>query len=99
MSLDFLYIGVSWVLLRWHDLFTLLGLSEASGLDWALSIVFLVITARLLLFRFFLKQVHYQRTMQAMQPRLQAIRETYQNDGHAQQREMLRLQQEKGFNP
>jgi hypothetical protein len=31
MSLDFLYTGVSWVLLRWHDLFTFLGLSAASG--------------------------------------------------------------------
>jgi YidC/Oxa1 family membrane protein insertase len=99
MSLDFLYTGVSWVLLRWHDLFTLLGLSEVSGLNWALSIIFLVITARLLLFRLFLKQVHYQRNMQAMQPRLQAIREKYKNDRQAQQREMLRLQQEEGFNP
>jgi YidC/Oxa1 family membrane protein insertase len=99
MSLDFLYTGVSWVLLRWHDLFTFLGLSAASGVNWSLSIVFLVITARLLLFRFFLKQVHYQRNMQEMQPRLRAIREKYKNDRQAQQREMLRLQQEEGFNP
>ena len=73
--LDFLYTGVSWVLLRWHDLFTFLGLNAASGVNWSLSIIFLVITARLLLFRFFLKQVHYQRNMQEMQPRLQPIRE------------------------
>jgi YidC/Oxa1 family membrane protein insertase len=99
MSLDFLYTGVSWVLLRWHDLFTFLGLSAASGVNWSLSIVFFVITARLLLFRFFLKQVHYQRNMQEMQPRLRAIREKYKNDRQAQQREMLRLQQEEGFNP
>ena len=78
--LDFLYTGVSWVLLRWHDLFTFLGLSAASGVNWSLSIIFLVITARLLLFRFFLKQVHYQRNMQEMQPRLQAIKEKYKND-------------------
>jgi YidC/Oxa1 family membrane protein insertase len=87
------------VLLRWHDLFTLVGINAASGLNWALSIVFLVITARLLLFRFFLKQVHYQRNMQEMQPRLQAIKEKYKNDRQAQQREMMRLQQEEGFNP
>ena len=97
--LDFLYTGVSWVLLRWHDLFTFLGLSAASGVNWSLSIIFLVITARLLLFRFFLKQVHYQRNMQEMQPRLQAIKEKYKNDRQAQQREMMRLQQEEGFNP
>src|SRR5690349_24963856 len=97
--LDFLYTGVSWVLLRWHDLFTFLGLNAASGVNWSLSIIFLVITARLLLFRFFLKQVHYQRNMQEMQPRLQAIKEKYKNDRQAQQREMMRLQQEEGFNP
>jgi YidC/Oxa1 family membrane protein insertase len=99
MSLNFLYTGVSWVLLRWHQLFTLLGLSEVSGLNWALPIIFLVITARVALFRFLLRQVHYQRNMQEMQPRLQAIKEKYKNDRQAQQREMMRLQQEEGFNP
>src|SRR6476620_8642561 len=97
--LDFLYTGVSWVLLRWHDLFTFLGLNAASGVNWSLSIIFLVITARLALVRFFLKQVHYQRNMQAMQPRLQEIKKKYKDDRRAQQREMLRLQQEEGFNP
>ena len=97
--LDFLYTGVSWVLLRWHDLFTFLGLNSGSGLNWSLSIIFLVITARVALFRFFLKQVHYQRNMQEMQPRLQAIKEKYKDDRQAQQREMMRLQQEEGFNP
>ena len=78
--LDFLYTAVSWVLLRWHQLFTFLGLSQDSGLNWALSIVFLVVTARLLLFRLFVKQVHYQRHMQEMQPKIQELREKYKND-------------------
>ena len=99
MSLDFLYTGVSWVLLRWHQLFTFLGLCAGRGLNWALSIIFLMITARLLLFRFFLKQVHYQRNMQAMQPRLREIKKKYKDDRQAQQREMMRLQQEEGVNP
>jgi YidC/Oxa1 family membrane protein insertase len=99
MSLDFLYTGVSWVLLRWHQLFTFLGLSEGSGLNWSLSIIFLVITARLLLFRFFLKQVHYQRNMQALQPQLQEIKKKYKDDRQAQQRAMMELQQKEGFNP
>ncbi|MEP6598579.1 MAG: membrane protein insertase YidC [Actinomycetota bacterium] len=99
MSLDFLYTAVSWVLLRWHQLFSFIGLDEDSGLNWALSIVFLVITARMLLFRFFVKQIKSQRHMQEMQPRLTAIREKYKNDRQAQQREMMKLQQEEGFNP
>jgi len=97
--LDFLYTAVSWVLLRWHQLFTAVGLKETGGLNWALSIVFLVITARLLMFRFFVKQVHYQRKMQQMQPRIQKLREQHKNDRAAMQREMMKLQQEEGFNP
>ena len=97
--LDFLYTAVSWVLLRWHDLFTALGLSSTSGAGWALSIVFLVITARLLLFRLFVKQVHYQRNMQKMQPKIQKLREKYKNDRAELNRQMMKFQQEEGFNP
>ena len=96
---DFLYTAVSWVLLRWHQLFTAVGLDKDGGLNWALSIVFLVITARILLFRFFVKQVHYQRHMQLMQPKIQQLREKYKNDRATMQREMMKLQQEEGFNP
>jgi YidC/Oxa1 family membrane protein insertase len=97
--LNFWYVAVSWVLLRWHDLFTTLGLSQSSGWGWALSIVFLVITARLLLFRLFIKQVHYTRNMQKMQPKIQKLREKYKNDRAELNREMMKLQQEEGFNP
>ena len=97
--LNFLYTPVSWVLLQWHHLFNVLGLAKGGGLNWALSIVFLVITARLALFRVFIKQIHYQRHMQKMQPELQKIRKKYKDDRAAQQREMMRLQQEQGFNP
>lgn len=96
--LNFLYTAVSWVLLRWHDFFSLF-LDKNSGLNWALSIVFLVVTARILLFRLFLKQVHYQRHMQEMQPKIQALREKYKNDKAEMQRQMMKLQQEQGFNP
>jgi YidC/Oxa1 family membrane protein insertase len=97
--LNFLYVAVSWVLLRWHDLFTTLGLSQSSGWGWALSIVFLVITARLLLFRLFIKQVHYTRNMQKMQPKIQKLRDKYKNDRAELNRQMMKLQQEEGFNP
>jgi YidC/Oxa1 family membrane protein insertase len=97
--LDFLYTAVSWVLLRWHQLFTFLGLDPAGGANWALSIVFLVVTARLLLFRLFIKQVKYQRHMQQMQPKIQALREKYKGDRAEMQRQMMALQQEQGFNP
>lgn len=97
--LDFLYTAVSWVLLRWHQLFTAIGFSSSSGIGWALSIVFLVITARVLLFRLFIKQVHYTRNMQKMQPKIAKLKEKHKNDRAALNREMMALQQEEGFNP
>jgi YidC/Oxa1 family membrane protein insertase len=97
--LNFLYIAVSWVLLRWHEAFTWLGMDPASGLTWALSIVFLVITIRLLLFRFFIKQVQSQRKMQEVQPKIAALREKYKNDRQTLSQEMMKLQKEEGFNP
>jgi YidC/Oxa1 family membrane protein insertase len=96
--LNFLYTAVSWVLLRWHSVFSLF-LDKNSGLNWALSIVFLVVTARLLLFRLFIKQVHYQRHMQEMQPLIQNLRKKYKDDKPEMQRQMMKLQQEQGFNP
>jgi YidC/Oxa1 family membrane protein insertase len=97
--LDFLYTAISWVLLRWHSLFNVLGLDQAGGLNWALSIIFLVITARLLLFRLFVKQVKYQRHMQEMQPKIQELRKKYKDDRAEMQRQMMKLQQDQGFNP
>src|SRR3954464_2193476 len=70
-----------------------------SGMSWTLSIVFLVITARVLLFRLFIKQVHYTRNMQKMQPKIQKLREKYKNDRAELNRQMMKLQQEEGFNP
>jgi len=97
--LDFLYTAVSWVLLRWYQLFTLFGMNEESGLTWALSIIMLVVTARLLLFRFFVKQVHYQRRMQEIQPKIKKLQEKHKGDKATLQREMMALQQAEGFNP
>ena len=95
--LNFLYVAVSWVMLRWHDLFDAIG--AGSNWSWALSIVFLVITARLLLFRLFIKQVHYTRNMQRMQPKIQKLREKYKDDRAELNRQMMKLQQDEGFNP
>ena len=94
-----LYIAVSWVLLQWHRLFAAIGLDRDAGITWALSIVMLVVTIRILLFRFFIKQVHSQRKMQEMQPKIQALREKYKNDRQALSQEMMKLQKDEGFNP
>jgi YidC/Oxa1 family membrane protein insertase len=76
-----------------------MGLNEQSGLTWALSIIMLVVTARLLMFRFFVKQLHYQRRMQEMQPKIKKLQEKHKGDKATLQREMMALQQAEGFNP
>jgi YidC/Oxa1 family membrane protein insertase len=47
----------------------------------------------------FIKQVHYQRHMQEMQPKISALREKYKSDRAEMNRQMMALQQEQGFNP
>ncbi|MGI8868653.1 MAG: membrane protein insertase YidC, partial [Mycobacteriales bacterium] len=96
--LDWLYTGISWVLLRWHDLFSLF-LPHGSGFTWALSIVFLVITIRIILFPLFVKQFHSMRAMQELSPKMQAIRKKYADDRQRQTQEMMALQREAGANP
>ena len=99
MNLDFLYIAVSWVLLRWHQLFTATGMPSDNGWTWTLSVMFLVITARLLLFRLFLKQVHYQHNMQKIQPKIQKLREKYKDDRQELNHQTMALHQSEGLNP
>ena len=42
MNLNWIYTGISWILLRWHDLWGNV-LHLPTGLSWFLSIVFLVL--------------------------------------------------------
>lgn len=98
MTLNPVYSLVSWVLLRWHQLFTALGLTPGGGLNWALSIVALVVTARLLLVRVFLRQVRHQRAMQRIQPEITALRAKYRHDKAELQRQLLTLQRAEGVN-
>src|SRR5262249_48240514 len=84
-------------MLRWHDLFSTF-LPKDGGLSWALSIMFLVITLRVAMFRFFVKQVKTQRAMQELQPKIQALRQKYKDDRQTLSREIMALQQEAGVN-
>ena len=96
--LDFIYYPISAVLWFWHKVFGFV-LSPDSGLSWALSIIFLVVTIRGLLVRPTIKQLRSSRRMQEMQPRMQEIRKKYANDQQTQALEMRKLQKEMGVNP
>lgn len=96
--LNFIYYPISWVLWFWHKAWGLI-LNPDSGVTWALSIIFLVVTIRLLLLRPMISQLRSGRKMQEMQPRMTEIKRKYANDQQTQALEMRKLQKEMGVNP
>src|SRR3954451_21937991 len=70
-----------------------------SGASWALSIVFLTIFMRLLLFPLFVKQIRNQRAMQLLQPKMKELQAKYKNDKEKLNQEMMALWKEHGANP
>ena len=96
--LNFIYYPVSFVLWVWHKAFGYL-FGEASGITWALAVVFLVFTLRAILYKPFVYQVRSMRKMQEFQPEIAKLRKKYANDKQKQTEEMQRLQKEHGVNP
>jgi YidC/Oxa1 family membrane protein insertase len=96
--LDPLYTVISFIMLRFHDLFSLV-LDPAAGITWTLSIMFLVITIRALLFPLFVKQIKAQRRMQLIQPEMKELREKYKGDRERLNQEMSRLMKDNNANP
>lgn len=96
--LDFIYWPVSAILWFWHKAFGFV-LGADSGLTWTLSVVFLVFTLRLVLYKPFVKQVRTTKQMQELQPQIKELQKKYKNDRETMAREMQKLQKEHGFNP
>jgi YidC/Oxa1 family membrane protein insertase len=96
--LNFIYYPVSFILWVWHKAFGYF-FGEASGITWALAVVFLVFTLRAILYKPFVGQVRSMRKMQEFQPEIAKLRKKYANDKQKQTEEMQRLQKEHGVNP
>jgi len=96
--LDFIYWPVSWILWFWHRVFGF-AFGADNGLTWALAVVFLVFTLRLLLYKPFVKQVRTTKQMQELQPQIKELQKKYKNDRQKMALEMQKLQKEHGFNP
>jgi YidC/Oxa1 family membrane protein insertase len=96
--LNFIYYPVSFILWVWHKAFGYL-FGEASGIAWALAVVFLVFTLRAILYKPFVGQVRSMRKMQEFQPEIAKLRKKYANDRQKQAEEMQKLQKEHGVNP
>ncbi len=96
--LNFIYYPVSFILWFWHKAFGFV-FGDATGISWALSVMFLVFTLRAILYKPFVAQVRSMRKMQAFQPELAKLRKKHANDKAKQAEEMQRLQKEHGVNP
>ena len=96
--LDWLYTAISSVMKWWHAVWSTF-LDPAGGITWALSIIFLVVTIRLILFPLFVKQVKSQRAMQELQPEIAKLRKQYGSDRQGMSQAMMALQKERGVNP
>ncbi|MEU8895228.1 membrane protein insertase YidC [Nocardia sp. NPDC048505] len=98
--LDFIYYPVSWILWFWHRVFAAIpGLGDDSGIAWALAVVFLVFTLRIVLYKPFVKQVRTTKQMQELQPQIKELQKKYKNDRQKMALEMQKLQKDHGFNP
>jgi YidC/Oxa1 family membrane protein insertase len=95
------YTAISWIMLRWHDLWSFVGAGQFLGTnwDWILSIVFLVITVRIILFPIFVKQIRSQRAMQALQPKVKELQAKHKGDQQTLREEMMKLYQTEKVNP
>jgi YidC/Oxa1 family membrane protein insertase len=95
---------VAWLMVNFHKLFTSIGLPEASGFTWGLSIVGLVIVIRIVLIPLFVKQIHASRRMQLIQPEMQKIQKKYKGKTDPESRqamtqETMGLYKRTGTNP
>jgi YidC/Oxa1 family membrane protein insertase len=96
--LDVLYYPVSAVMWVWHTLFALV-LGPSSGIAWALSVVFLVLTLRAFMIKPFLVQIKSARAMRALAPQMAELRKRYGDDRRKLAEETQKLQREHGVNP
>jgi YidC/Oxa1 family membrane protein insertase len=96
--LDWLYTAIAYVMKQWHTLFSTF-LDPAGGITWALAIMFLVVTVRLILFPLFVKQIKSQRAMQELQPELAKLRKQYGSDRQGMAAAQQALFKERKVNP
>ncbi|SDQ23228.1 membrane protein insertase YidC [Quadrisphaera sp. DSM 44207] len=97
-------LAVAWIMVRFHDLLTAMGMAPESGWTWALSIVGLVVVIRILLIPLFVKQIKASRGMALVQPEMRKLQQKYKGktdpaSREAMSREMMELYRHHGTNP
>ncbi|MCW2621077.1 MAG: rane protein insertase, YidC/Oxa1 family [Frankiales bacterium] len=69
------------------------------GLAWGLSIIFLTVFVRILLFPVFVKQIRSQRRMQEIAPKVKELQKLHKGDRETLNREMMTLYKDNNANP
>jgi YidC/Oxa1 family membrane protein insertase len=89
---------VAWVIMH---IYNVLGpvFGATSGVTWVLSIAALVVAMRLIMLPLFIKQMHTQRAMTALTPKITELRKKYKGDKERLNQETMKLYQEAGVNP
>ena len=100
------YYPISGILWFWHKIFAFfggllpwVGDPDSNGIIWAMSVIFLVVTLRIMLFWPAAKQIRFSRKMQEMQPRMKELQKRYKFDRETLTTETRKLQKAEGFNP
>jgi YidC/Oxa1 family membrane protein insertase len=90
--------AVAWIITHLFNLFSPV-FGRDSGVTWLLTIVVLVVLMRLILVPLFIKQMHTQRAMTALTPRITELRKKHKGDRETLNAETMKLYQEAGVNP
>ncbi|MBT2538792.1 membrane protein insertase YidC [Arthrobacter sp. ISL-69] len=95
---------VSIIMVGFHEGLSTIGMPEASGWTWTLSIIGLVLVIRAALIPVFVKQIKAQRGMQLLQPDLKKMQDKYkgktdQLSRQAMAQEQMAMYKKHGTNP
>jgi len=96
--LNWLYTIITKVILAIHAVLAPL-FGNSSGVSWGLSVFFLTILVRILLFPLFRKQIKSQRSMSELAPQLKELQTKYKKDRERLGAETMALYKQHGVNP
>ncbi|MCL6452854.1 MAG: YidC/Oxa1 family membrane protein insertase [Alicyclobacillus sp.] len=91
--------GVWGSILQWVSSVIDYTASHLAGGSYGLALLMVTVAVRLILLPLMVKQIRYQKVMQAMQPEIQKIQQKYKGDNQKIQQETMKLWQEHGVNP
>lgn len=91
--------GVWGSVLQWVSSVIDFTAHHITGGSYGLALLVVTVAVRLIVLPLMVKQIRYQKVMQAMQPEIQKIRKKHQGDNQKIQQETMKLWQHHGVNP